>query len=127
MRNNFRADLTGANLADAYLSWCSVGEEVWNSLDGSILTHHKLLLVLSDHSVFRDWVESEVIAALAQERQQNETILFPIRLDDTLVELDAGWAVQFRDTRHIYDFRAWQDQDAYQQAFTQLLSDLRAE
>ena len=66
-------------------------------------------------------------AALAQERQQNETILFPIRLDDTLMELDADWSVQSRDMRHIYVFRAWQDHDAYQQAFTQLLSDLRAE
>ena len=71
------------------------------------------------------WVEG-VEAALEKERKQNKLVLFPIRLDDTVMETDQAWAASLRRTRHIGDFRAWKDHDAYQKSFERLLRDLKA-
>jgi hypothetical protein len=54
------------------------------------------------------------------------TILFPIRLDDTVMETDQAWAADIRRTRHIGDFRDWKNHDSYKKAFDRLLRDLKA-
>jgi hypothetical protein len=51
-------------------------------------------------------------------------VLFPIRLDETVMETDQAWAADIRRTRHIGDFCRWKDHDSYQQAFNRLLHDL---
>jgi hypothetical protein len=71
------------------------------------------------------WVE-EVEAALEKERKQNKLVLFPIRLDDAVMETDQAWAASLRRVRHIDDFRAWKDHDQYQKSFGRLLRDLKA-
>ena len=38
-----------------------------------------------------------------------------------------AWAVHLRRSRHIGDFRAWKDHDAYQRTLERLLRDLRVE
>ena len=53
-------------------------------------------------------------------------MLFPIRLDDAVMETGQAWAADIRHTRHIGDFTRWKDHDAYQQAFQRLLRDLKA-
>jgi len=80
-----------------------------------------------EHSIESDWVEQEVETALARERQGKRTVLFPIRLDDAVMEIEVGWPALIRNTRHIGDFRNWKDHDAYQKAFGRLLRDLKAE
>jgi len=98
------------------------------SIDESIRLYDKLLLVLSEHTVNSQWVEHEVEMALAKERRENRTVLFPIRLDETILEMDYdGWPAEVRDTRHIGDFTRWKQRDDYQQAFERLLRDLKAE
>ena len=54
-------------------------------------------------------------------------MLFPIRLDDAVIETDEAWAAHIRRTRHIGDFSQWQDPDAYQRALKRLLRDLKIE
>ena len=54
-------------------------------------------------------------------------MLFPICLDDAVMQTDQAWAADVRRTRHIGDFTLWKDHDAYQQAFQRLLRDLKAE
>jgi hypothetical protein len=44
------------------------------------------MLVLSEQSIASDWVEGEVEAALERERRDKRTVLFPIRLDDIVME-----------------------------------------
>ena len=39
----------------------------------------------------------------------------------------AAWAAHLRRTRHIGNFRAWKDHDAYQRTLERLLRDLRVE
>lgn len=55
-----------------------IGAEIRTGIDESILVHDKLLLVLSETSVKSQWVQQEVETALAKEREQGRTVLFPI-------------------------------------------------
>jgi uncharacterized protein YjbI with pentapeptide repeats len=103
-----------------------IGDKFRVRIDESIRIHDKLLLVLSEHSVSSDWVEKEVETAMERERQEKRTVLFPIRLDDAVMEIPNGWPADIRRTRHIGDFTKWKNQDDYQKAFDRLLRDLKA-
>jgi len=104
-----------------------IGDKIRPTLDRSVRQHDKLLIILSENSITSDWVEQEVETALDRERQEKRTVLFPIRLDDAVMEIDVGWPALIRNTRHIGDFGHWKDHDEYQQAFGRLLRDLKAE
>jgi hypothetical protein len=71
------------------------------------------------------WVEQEVETALARERQQGATILFPVRIDNTVMTLETSWPALIRNTRNIGDFQGWETHSVYQQAFDRLLRDLK--
>src|SRR6266702_3427402 len=60
-----------------------IGDKIRVRIDESIHLYNKLLLVLSQFSIASQWVEQEVETALAKERRENRTVLFPIRLDKT--------------------------------------------
>jgi hypothetical protein len=104
-----------------------IGDKIRDRIDESIRLRDKLLLILSEHSIASDWVEHEVESALEEEKQRGRTILFPIRLDDAVMESNKAWAALIRRTRHIGDFTRWKDYDSYQKAFDRLLRDLKAE
>jgi hypothetical protein len=103
-----------------------IGDKIRLRIDESIRIHDKLLLVLSQHSVASQWVEHEVEHALDLESERGSPVLFPIRLDEAVMESKVGWAGNIRRTRHIGDFSHWKDHDSYQQAFDRLLRDLKA-
>lgn len=69
-----------------------IGDPMLHSIDESIRTYEKLLLILSQHSIASEWVDHEVQVALAQERQSSSHVLFPIRVDDATMETNKGWA-----------------------------------
>jgi hypothetical protein len=104
-----------------------IGDKIRPIIDQSIRVHDKLLLVLSEHSINSTWVEKEVETAFEEEHRRKQTVLFPVRLDEAVMETDQAWAANIRDTRHVGDFSRWKDHDAYQQAFERLLRDLKAE
>jgi TIR domain/Pentapeptide repeats (8 copies) len=68
-----------------------IGDRLRPRIDETIRLYDKLLLVLSKTSVTSQWVEQEVETALARERQQGTTILFPVRIDNTVMTLETGW------------------------------------
>jgi hypothetical protein len=103
------------------------GDKIRPRIDESIRLYDKLLLVLSEHSVASQWVEQEVETALAKERKENQTVLFPIRLDKTVMNVEVGWSALIRNTRSIGDFTRWKHHDTYQKALDRLLQDLKAE
>jgi len=74
----------------------------------------KVLIVLSERSIGSDWVEDEVKTTFEEERKRKQTVLFPVRLDDSILETKQAWAAKLRAARHIGDFRRWKDHDAYQ-------------
>ena len=105
-----------------------IGARIRPAIDESIRVYDKLLLVLSEHSVSNQWVEQEVETALAREREsEGKTLLFPIRIDDAVMEIKTGWPALLRNTRNIGDFTDWKDHDSYRKAFDRLLRDLKAE
>ncbi len=104
-----------------------IGDKIRHRIDESIHLYDKLLLVLSEHSVNSQWVEQEVETALSKEREGQPHVLFPIRLDETVMQLAAGWPALIHNTRHIGDFTKWKQHDDYQQALERLLRDLKAE
>src|SRR5579864_9226430 len=81
---------------------------------------------LSENSVESMWVEKEVETAFEKEAQQNRFVLFPVRLDNTVMQTTQAWAADIRRTRHIGDFRNWKNHDEYQKSFYRLLRDLKA-
>ncbi len=113
-----------------------IGDRFRDEIDRSIRVYDKLLLVLSERSIRSDWVQAEVETALEKERRlgrelpadaRRPTVLFPVKLDDTVMETPQAWAGDIRRTRHIGDFRYWKEHDAYKRAFDRLLRDLQAE
>jgi hypothetical protein len=104
-----------------------IGQKIRVSIDESIRMHDKLLLVLSKTSVQSDWVEKEVESAMERERREKRLVLFPIRVDDAVMKIENGWPADIRRSRHIGDFRRWNEHDDYQQSFARLLRDLMSE
>jgi hypothetical protein len=104
-----------------------IGDEIRARIDESIRVYDKLLLVLSEQAIESSWVEYEVEAALAKERHNTRTMLFPVRLDTAILKSTTAWAVHIQDTRHIGNFEEWKDHDSYINAFERLLRDLKAE
>ena len=103
-----------------------IGARTRPAIDEAIRIRDKLLLILSKRSIESNWVEKEVETAFEEESRRKETVLFPIRLDNTVMETDEAWAADIR-TRNIGDFRHWKDHDAYQKVFERLIRDLKQE
>jgi len=82
------------------------------------------LLILSEHSIKSQWVQKEVETAFEKEEKEHRLDLFPLRLDDAVMDMTVGWAADIRRQRHIGDFTQWKEHDVYQQAFARLLQDL---
>ena len=104
-----------------------IGDKFRTRIDESIRICDKLMVVLSRDSIQSPRVEDEVEAALEKERKEERLVLFPIRLDDAVMDTQQAWAASLRRTRHIGDFRNWKDHDSYEAAFDRLLRDLKAE
>jgi hypothetical protein len=101
-----------------------IGDKIRARIDEAIHLHEKLLLLLSENAIASDWVEDEVEAALEKEQRQQREVLFPVRLDESVMRTSQAWAAKLRRTRHIGDFTCWTDPQAYQQSFERLLRDL---
>src|SRR5690349_15209813 len=100
-----------------------VGVKIWDTIDEAIRLRDKVLLILSAGAIASDWVEGEVTRSLDEERQRKQTILFPIRLDDTVLETTEAWARLLRGQRNIGDFTRWKDHDAYLIAVGAVIAD----
>jgi uncharacterized protein YjbI with pentapeptide repeats len=102
-----------------------IGDPLRTAIDRAIHVHDRLLLILSEASVQSQWVEHEVENALGRERSERRTVLFPIRIDDMVFRIEAGWASYIRNTRNVGNFCEWQTHVAYKAAFKRLLRALK--
>jgi len=103
-----------------------IGDRFQEKIEESIRWHDKLLLVLSENSIRSPWVEREVQAAFEREHKSKKLVLFPIRLDEAVMETTKAWAADIRRTRHIGEFGQWREHDSYKKALERLLRDLKA-
>jgi uncharacterized protein YjbI with pentapeptide repeats len=97
---------------------------ILRGLEVAVHRQKKCLLLLSEQAVKSAWIEREVDAALHLEMKRKQDVLFPIRLDNAVLESNAGWAMHLQN-RHIGDFTRRQDEDAYREAFLILLKHLK--
>jgi len=104
-----------------------IGDEIRQKIDQSIRSHEKLLLILSENSISSEWCEDECESAYEEERRRDRTVLFPVRIDDAVMDTDKAWAAKLRRSRNIGDFTKWKDHDEYQKTFEKLMKDLKAE
>jgi uncharacterized protein YjbI with pentapeptide repeats len=102
-----------------------IGSETRSRIDDAIRRHDKLLVVLSKHSVKSPWVQKEVETTFEKERLHDTVVLFPIRLDDAVMNTDNSWAADIRRMRNIGDFRKWNETSRYTEALDRLLQDLK--
>jgi TIR domain len=102
-----------------------IGGKILDEIDAAIRLRDKVLLILSEHSIKSGWVEDEVSKAFAEERKRGQIVLFPLRLDDAVVDTSEAWAVKLRDQRNIGGFRRWKDHDGYTRSFERVLRDLK--
>jgi TIR domain/Pentapeptide repeats (8 copies) len=104
-----------------------IGDKFRSRIEDSIRLYDKLLVVVSENSIQSSWVEEEVVAAIDKEhRHPGSTVLFPIRLDEAIMETQQAWAASLRRQRHIGDFRDWKEHEKYKKAFDRLLRDLKS-
>ena len=101
-----------------------ISARIRKRIDELIRSRDKLLVVLSANAIESGWVEKEVETAMEVERKNRKTVLLPIRIDDSVGQMENGWAADIRRQRNIGDFRCWTDTDSYKRAFNRLLKDL---
>ena len=102
-----------------------IGDRFQERIEESIRVHDKLLLVLSENSVVSPWVEREVQAAFEREHRSGKPVLFPIRVDEAVMEATQAWAADIRRTRHIGEFGNWREHESYKNGLERLLWDLK--
>lgn len=109
------------------------GKKIHEQIGSAIRLHDKLILVLSEHSIKSDWVQTELRRALKREKDEKRRVLFPIRLcsyeafkEWELIDGDSGrdLAVEVREY-FIPDFSNWKDDQAFATGFERLIKDLR--
>jgi predicted adenine nucleotide alpha hydrolase (AANH) superfamily ATPase len=67
------------------------GSYYHRGIEEAIYLQEKLLLLLSEDAIQSRWVETEVLAALDKERHQGCEMLFPVRLDETVMQTSQAW------------------------------------
>jgi TIR domain/Pentapeptide repeats (8 copies) len=100
-----------------------IGNKILDAIDAAIRLREKVVLILSEHSIKSDWVEDEVSAGFEEERKRGQIVLFPVRLDEAVMNTNEAWAAKLR-ARNIGDFRKWKDHDVYKQSLARVLRDL---
>jgi hypothetical protein len=60
-------------------------------IDGFIKLGAKLLLVLSENSIGREWIEGNVSKALEEERKRGQIVLFPLLVNDAIMDTNADY------------------------------------
>ena len=101
-----------------------IGAKILDGIDAAIRVRDKVVLILSKNSIESDWVEDEVKTAFEEERKRKQTVLFPIRLDNEVMETAEAWAAKLRADRNIGDFQRWKDHGAYKKTFERVVRDL---
>lgn len=101
-----------------------IGDKFSDAIEDGIQESERVLLVLSEHSLSSRWVETEVATTLEEETRRGTLLLFPIRIDDSVMTTTASWARNVRRLRYIGDFTRWRELREYAAALERLLDDL---
>ena len=96
-------------------------------INSAVNIHDKVIMILSENSVERDWSENEIETVLQKEYIQGNSVFFPVSIDDAIKFTEKSWAIKMRKSYRVHDFSMWRDRNVFQDAFSYLLSALTAE
>jgi hypothetical protein len=119
------ADLQAKNVRcwkfDENAKW---GEPLWGEIDTAIRYYDKLVVIYSKHSLQSPPVIREIERALQKEDREHKNVLFPITIDDYL--LDKWDHPRKADvvSKVVGDFRGWDNLASYSKAFARFLDAL---
>lgn len=85
----------------------------------------KLLVILSNNSIDNKWMITEIENLLAEERQRNQSILMPLKINGDLTSEDKLRFHKILSEKHISDFTNWEKPVEYFNAFNELLENLK--
>jgi uncharacterized protein YjbI with pentapeptide repeats len=109
------------------------GRKLHEQIGKAIRSYDRLLLILSEHSMNSDWVETEIVHAIKKEVDENRHVLFPISIvpfskirDWTCPDADTGKDLA-REIRKYFipDFSNWKLDDSYKNSLQRLIEDLK--
>jgi uncharacterized protein YjbI with pentapeptide repeats len=101
------------------------GEELTTQIDREIKVRDRLILVCSQASLNNsDWVRWEIDRAMEMEKQRNKRVIFPLMIDDALLEWNHPRASRIREVL-AGDFRRATRGRAFETALTRLIKGLR--
>ena len=106
------------------------GKSLMHSIDEAVRLYDKLIVVCSESSLNSPAVIREIERALQREddlskQGKSGEVLFPIRLDDYILD---GWDHYLKAdlvTKNVGDFRTWTTPISYQKSLQRLIRDLR--
>jgi uncharacterized protein YjbI with pentapeptide repeats len=94
-------------------------------IDRAIRQNPTVLLILSEHSIWSDWVEHEVRMARELEKEMGRDVLCPVALDDSWKS--SPWPKRVMEQvleYNILDFSAWEDDSKFGTTFNKLIDGL---
>lgn len=94
-------------------------EGTQDQLDAAIRAHDKLVLILSRESIKSQWVKHEVEKALNTERETQRTIIFPLKLDDSIFQISEPWMEPLKRI-NMLDFSSWRNEQLYMSSLSRL-------
>lgn len=104
-----------------------IGDPLQLPIDEIVSRYDKLLMILSKNSLSSQWAAHEMEAAVKWEQDHSDEgcrLIFPIRIDDAIMNQSEGWPHWIHSSIRIGDFTHWQEPDDFQIAFARLLRDL---
>jgi len=99
--------------------------QIIDAIDEAIRLRDKVLLILSEGAIASDWVEGEGLSTKSAHAMRS--FLFPVRIDNAVMQTSEAWARLLRGQRNIGDFTRWKEHDSYHESFERLMRDLRVE
>jgi len=96
--------------------------QIIDAIDEAIRLRDKVLLILSEGAIASDWVEGEGLSTKSAHAMRS--FLFPVRIDNAVMQTSEAWARLLRGQRDIGDFTRWKEHDSYQKSFERLVCDL---
>jgi uncharacterized protein YjbI with pentapeptide repeats len=93
-------------------------------VDEMLQIHGRVVLIISKNSIMSPWIRNEIEAGLAKERKEDREVLFPIKIDSAYKQDKLDWPVAMHREIHLADFSEWRNQDAYNEAFNNILKTL---
>lgn len=93
-------------------------------IDAALNLHDKHILIVSENSLERNWLEGEIEISLAKEDETGQPILIPLVLDDSIKFSEKPWVVKLRRSSQLYDFTLWEDDEIYREMLEYLVSEI---